>query len=122
MGIELKGTFTEVEAPSLEGLFPGNGDMRKDRIMSFITSFLQEKGYCPSIREIGKGVGMKSPSLVYACMQELAGEGRIIFSRGMNEPRAYRVAGCTFIAESELEELRAQHHAAVGDDCGEDTP
>ena len=74
MGIELKGTFTDVEAPASGGLLLGTGDMRKDQIMCFIVNFLREKGYCPSIREIGKGVGLRSPSSVYAYMKELAGE------------------------------------------------
>ena len=122
MGIELKGTFTDVEAPSSGGLLMGTGDMRKDQIMCFIVNFLREKGYCPSIREIGKGVGLRSPSSVYAYMKELAGEGQIVLSGGMNEPRAYRVTGYTFISESELEELRRQRRAAAGSDCREDMP
>ena len=84
MGIELKGTFTDVEAPASGGLLLGTGDMRKDQIMSFIVNFLREKGYCPSIREIGKGVGLRSPSSVYAYMKELAGEGQIVLSGGVN--------------------------------------
>ena len=84
MGIELKGTFTDVEAPASGGLLLGTGDMRKDQIMCFIVNFLREKGYCPSIREIGKGVGLRSPSSVYAYMKELAGEGQIVLSGGVN--------------------------------------
>ena len=83
MGIELKGTFTDVEAPASGGLLMGTGDMRKDQIMCFIV---------------------------------------IVLSGGMNEPRAYRVTGYTFISESELEELRRQRRAAAGSDCGEDMP
>ena len=122
MGIELKGTFTDVEAPASGGLLLGTGDMRKDQIMCFIVNFLREKGYCPSIREIGKGVGLRSPSSVYAYMKELAGEGQIVLSGGVNEPRAYRVTRYTFISDSELEELRRQRRAAAGSDCGEDMP
>lgn len=101
---------TEAGIPAEEG-FVGPGDMRKDQIMCFMVNYLREKGYCPSIREIGKGVGLKSPSTVYTYMKELAKEGRIVLSEGANEPRAYRVAGYTFISEQELEDLRG---AAAG--------
>ena len=104
------GAFTETGIPAEEG-FVGPGDMRKDQIMCFMVNYLREKGYCPSIREIGKGVGLKSPSTVYTYMKELAKEGRIVLSEGANEPRAYRVAGYTFISEQELEHLRG---AAAG--------
>lgn len=104
------GAFTETGIPAEEG-FVGPGDMRKDQIMCFMVNYLREKGYCPSIREIGKGVGLKSPSTVYTYMKELAKEGRIVLSEGTNEPRAYRIAGYTFISEQELEDLRG---AAAG--------
>lgn len=110
------GTST-VEAAPL-----GTADMRKDQIMCFIINFLREKGYCPSIREIGKGVGLRSPSTVYLYIRKLAEEGQIILSEGTNEPRAYRVAGYTFISEQELEELRGKRNLTAGYADEEDEP
>ena len=39
---------------------------RQKNIFDFIKDFLMEKGYPPSVREIGKAVGLKSSSTVHA--------------------------------------------------------
>ncbi|NNN20379.1 MAG: repressor LexA, partial [Acidimicrobiales bacterium] len=49
---------------------------RKD-ILSFISEFLEEKGYPPSVREIGEAVGFASASSVHAHLSVLARDGYI---------------------------------------------
>lgn len=44
-------------------------------IYDFICTFTLENGYSPSIREIGEGVGLKSPATVYAHIENLKALG-----------------------------------------------
>ncbi len=50
---------------------------RKD-ILNFISEFLEEKGYPPSVREIGEAVGFASASSVHAHLSVLARDGYIL--------------------------------------------
>lgn len=40
-------------------------------VFMFINNFIQQNGYSPSVREIGKGVGLKSTSSVAAQINKL---------------------------------------------------
>ena len=46
-------------------------DERQAQIYEVIKSFLMEKGYPPSVREIGKIVGLKSSSTVHGYLAKL---------------------------------------------------
>lgn len=50
---------------------------RKTDILDFIREFSHEKGYSPTIREIGTGIGL-SPSSVYYYIRQLKQEHTII--------------------------------------------
>ena len=54
----------------------GLGD-RHIRIMKFLTDFQENHGYSPSIREIGKHIGVESTSLVDYYLDQLCQEGHI---------------------------------------------
>lgn len=59
-------------------------------VLAFITSFIEEQGFPPTVREIGLGVGMSSPSTVQGHIMALVQAGRI--ERAVNgSPRALRV-------------------------------
>lgn len=47
----------------------------RTKILDFITSFIDENGYPPSVREIGEAVGLKSPSTVHLHIKVLQDEG-----------------------------------------------
>lgn len=47
------------------------------RIYEVIVHFRQEKGYAPSVREIGEAVGLKSPSTVHFHLKKLEEQGLI---------------------------------------------
>ena len=47
------------------------------RIYETITRMIREQGYAPSVREIGKAVGLKSPSTVHFHLQKLEEAGLI---------------------------------------------
>lgn len=59
---------------------------RQAQIYEVIRSFLMEKGYPPSVREIGSRVGLKSSSTVHGYLSQLAEEGKI--RRDPTKPRA----------------------------------
>ncbi|MBQ3853584.1 MAG: transcriptional repressor LexA [Anaerovibrio sp.] len=57
-----------------------------DQIYKYIKEFLIEKGYPPSVREIGKAVGLKSSSTVHGYLNQLEAAGLI--RRDPTKPRA----------------------------------
>ena len=58
----------------------------QQRILDFIKSEIQTKGYPPSVREICKAVGFKSTSSVHGYLRELEREG--LLRRDATKPRA----------------------------------
>ncbi|MGO4496487.1 LexA family protein [Paenibacillus sp. 2RAB27] len=63
----------------------------KTAILEFIRKYNQERGYSPSLREIGKGVGLKAPSCVFKYLNMLQDEGLI--TRIRFSSRALEVIG-----------------------------
>lgn len=59
---------------------------RQKEIFQYIKTFLLEKGYPPSVREIGKAVGLKSSSTVHGYLARLEENGMI--KRDPTKPRA----------------------------------
>jgi repressor LexA len=66
----------------------GLGD-RHIRIMRFLTEFQEQRGYSPSIREIGKHIGVDSTSLVDYYLEQLCQAGYI--ERDKRVSRSIRV-------------------------------
>lgn len=67
----------------------------QQKVYDYIVSFIDEKGYAPSVREIGEALGLRSPSTVHfhiKHLQELgliekgAGKGRAIALRRESAP------------------------------------
>lgn len=48
---------------------------KQQRILEFIADFIAERGYPPSVREIGDSMGLRSPSTVHAHLQVLREAG-----------------------------------------------
>ena len=63
----------------------------QQRILDFIKSEIQTKGYPPSVREIAQAVGLKSTSTVHGHLQRL--EKRGLLHRDAMKPRAMEVVG-----------------------------
>ena len=59
---------------------------RQSEILDYIKEFLVEKGYPPSVREIGTAVGLKSSSTVHRYLSMLEENGMI--RRDATKPRA----------------------------------
>ncbi len=62
------------------------GSTRQKEIFQYIKAFLLEKGYPPSVREIGAAVGLKSSSTVHGYLSQLEENGLI--KRDPTKPRA----------------------------------
>lgn len=63
----------------------------QQKILDFIKSEIQTKGYPPSVREIANAVGLKSTSTVHGHLQRL--EKRGLIHRDAMKPRAMEVVG-----------------------------
>jgi repressor LexA len=61
---------------------------RQRRILNAIAEFKAERGYPPSVREIGERVGLSSSSTIHAHLKAL--ERRGLISRDPTKPRALR--------------------------------
>jgi repressor LexA len=64
---------------------------RQRRILDFIRSTVQERGYPPTVREIGEAVGLTSSSSVHAQLANL--EKRGLIRRDATKPRAMVLKG-----------------------------
>jgi repressor LexA len=62
---------------------------RQRRILDYITDTVDDRGYPPSVREIGDAVGLHSPSSVHAQLATLAEKG--LLTKDPTKPRAIRV-------------------------------
>ena len=106
----------------------------QQRILDFIKSEIQSKGYPPSVREIATAVGLKSTSTVHGHLQRL--EKRGLLHRDAMKPRAMEVtndpnfirnsstavpvvgrvtAGQPILAEENLEEYVSIPEVMLGD-------
>ena len=61
----------------------------RERICQYISNYINDIGYAPTVREIGKAVGLKSSSSVYSHLTQLEIEGRI--ETKPNSPRTIRI-------------------------------
>jgi len=78
------------QAKGGDGMQRPRGD-NQQRILDFIKSEIQAKGYPPSVREIANAVGLKSTSTVHGHLQRL--EKRGLLHRDAMKPRAMEVTG-----------------------------
>ena len=62
---------------------------RQLSILEFIIDEVRKKGYPPSVREIGQGVGLRSSSTVHAHLSKLEEKGYI--RRVEGSPRAIEI-------------------------------
>jgi len=62
---------------------------RQKQIFEFINQYLGDNGYPPTVREIGKAIGLQSPSTVHAHLAKLEALG--VIRRDPTKPRAIEV-------------------------------
>lgn len=76
---------------------------RQQSILEFIKKNLSEKGYPPSVREIGEAVGLASSSTVHGHLERLQQKGFI--RRDPTKPRALELLSDTSIRERRIEPM-----------------
>ncbi|NLM19423.1 MAG: transcriptional repressor LexA [Clostridiaceae bacterium] len=59
-----------------------NVDETSDKIYNFIVEYISENTYSPSVRDICRGVGIKSTSTIHNHLNRLQDDGRITYSDG----------------------------------------
>jgi SOS-response transcriptional repressor LexA len=64
---------------------------RQQAIMDYITSYISEYGFAPSIREICEGVGLSSSSTAHSHLTTMVRKGYL--RRHPSKPRAIEVLG-----------------------------
>ena len=88
---------------------------RQREILDLIRSTVAERGYPPSVREIGDVVGLRSPSTVHSHLSTLAAEGYI--KRDPTKPRAIEVIdvdGVVAISRAAIRDVPLVGHIAAG--------
>lgn len=73
-------------APSIESLTD-----RQQQVLAYIRALVADRGYPPSVREIGEAIGLSSPSTVHSHLSTLVKLGFI--RRDPTKPRAIEVLG-----------------------------
>lgn len=79
---------------------------RQRQIIAFIEGFIEENGFPPTVREIGKGVGLASSSTVHSHLVRLEKKEMITFLPG--SARSIRLLQKTESFKQELPEINAQ--------------
>ena len=85
---------------------------RQRAILEFLEETMRERGYPPSVREIGAAVGLNSPSTVHSHLAQLEAAGYL--RRDPTKPRAIEV--CFDASSGAIAERRPTRHVPlVGD-------
>ncbi len=88
---------------------------RQREILDLIKATVAERGYPPSVREIGEAVGLSSPSTVHSHLSSLAAAGYI--RRDPSKPRAIEVItddGAVPISRAAVRDVPLVGHIAAG--------
>jgi len=85
---------------------------RQHDVLAFIEKTVGERGYPPSVREIGEGVGLASPSTVHSHLHTLQKLGYL--RRDPTKPRAIEVTADT-ASGTTAERRPTRHVPLVGD-------
>jgi len=90
------------------------GDMQ-ERILAYIQSVIESRGYAPSVREIGEAVGLRSTSTVHGHLTRLEKKG--LLHRDAMKPRAMGLGTDTSICNeltSSVSRIPVIGHVAAG--------
>jgi len=85
---------------------------RQRQILEVIDSQMRERGYPPSVREIGEAVGLTSPSTVHSHLSTLQKRGYL--RRDPTKPRAIEVI-YDYTSGAQVERRPVRHVPLVGD-------
>ena len=100
------------ERPYDDGMSPQRITRRQRQVLEFIEQHMLEKGYPPSVREIGEAVGLTSPSTVHSHLNTLQRLGYL--RRDPTKPRAIEVRWDPN-SGAVMERRKVRHVPLVGD-------
>jgi repressor LexA len=103
---------TLAERPYDVGMSPQRITRRQRQVLEFIEQHMLEKGYPPSVREIGEAVGLTSPSTVHSHLNSLQRLGYL--RRDPTKPRAIEVRWDPN-SGAVMERRKVRHVPLVGD-------
>jgi SOS-response transcriptional repressor LexA len=100
--------------------------IRQQQTLDFIKQFISEKGYAPSVKEIGDGIYLTAHSSVCAVLEQLEDQGYI--ERKAGKSRSIRIVGqgvtlrpeVQWFAEQMELALQANDHKTGWKDCSKD--
>jgi repressor LexA len=91
---------------------------RQQEIWDFLVDYVDQRGYPPTVREIGEAVGLASPSTVHAHLANLERAG--LLKRDPTKPRALELVGrerheapAATMAQLPLVDQNVEDHLAV---------
>src|SRR6056297_1799208 len=87
--LSMRGFYVIIKENINGGIIMENLSKRQQSILQFIIDEIKSKGYPPSVREIGKAVGLKSPASVHSHLKTL--EKLNYLRRDPSKPRAIEV-------------------------------
>ena len=102
-------------APAPNSPGPASGaplTARQRQVLDFIDAEVRDRGYPPSVREIGEAVGLSSPSTVHAHLAALQDKGYL--RRDSSKPRAMEVS-LEPTSGAAVERRPVRHVPLVGD-------
>lgn len=70
-----------------------------EEILRYITGYIQEHGYPPSVREITDGVGVSSTDTVHRHIKKMLISGMLETDAEPGAARAFRVPGWKFVRD-----------------------
>jgi repressor LexA len=85
---------------------------RQQQVLDYIKQTVEERGYPPSVREIGEAVGLSSPSSVHAQLNSLVEAGMI--RKDPSKPRAIMITDATPAASSPASDGRTRDIPILG--------
>jgi repressor LexA len=100
------------ERPYDSGMVESRITQRQKQILQFIESQTRQRGYPPSVREIGESVGLTSPSTVHSHLNTLSRLGYL--RRDPSKPRAIQVTWDSNSGAT-MERRPVRHVPLVGD-------
>ncbi len=79
------------------------GKETRQHILEFVIAYIGTHGYAPTVREIGKAVGLASTSTVHAHLTRMFTEHILETDAEFGSPRAIRVPGYQYVKIDEKE-------------------
>ena len=96
----------------------GNRMNTQERILEYIQSEIESRGYAPSVREIGEAVGLRSTSTVHGHLMRLEKKGLLhrdaMKPRAMGIPSSSKPSDLLSSQRSDIQDVPVIGHVAAG--------